>query len=106
MQHCQDGSCCHAFVYSHGHDVQVPWAKLGQVPVVIEFDKLYIVACPREEDEDTCSTQGGDDLEAAATKYEQDSKRKRVQAAEQEWIKVTLPTRLRISHHCGAAMSP
>lgn len=72
---------------------QVPWAKLGQEPVVAEFDRLYIVACPRE---DNAPTGGGgaaawkdpQQAEAAALKAEQEDKQRRVAAAEQAWIKV------------------
>lgn len=29
---------------------QVPWARLGQEPVVAEFDRLYILAEPNSEE--------------------------------------------------------
>lgn len=35
---------------------QVPWARLGREPVVVEFDRLYILVGPRA-DEDQSSTQ-------------------------------------------------
>eukprot|EP00967_Tisochrysis_lutea_P113258 scaffold179638_cov19-Tisochrysis_lutea.AAC.1 len=35
------------------YSLQVPWARLGQEPVVAEFDRLYILAEPHQEDAGT-----------------------------------------------------
>jgi vacuolar protein sorting-associated protein 13A/C len=32
----------------HASVPQVPWKALGREPVVVEFDRLYILACPKE----------------------------------------------------------
>jgi vacuolar protein sorting-associated protein 13A/C len=75
----------------------VPWNKLGQEPVVAEFDRLYIVAGPREDSNATttgtqaqpdCSEASANATFQAALKAEHTAKEKRVNAAEQEWIKV------------------
>jgi vacuolar protein sorting-associated protein 13A/C len=72
---------------------KVPWAKLGQEPVVAEFDRLYIVACPREdsssqavvpEDQD----DGTDDTARHAAELELQAKRRRIDGAEEAWLKV------------------
>lgn len=41
------GPCCHNCVPIDGCYVQVPWNKLGQAPVIVEFDRLYILAGPK-----------------------------------------------------------
>lgn len=56
---CGPGTCCHvpADPFLPGRwsllratsCAQIPWAKLGREPVVVEFDRLYILACPRDE---------------------------------------------------------
>jgi hypothetical protein len=28
---------------------QVPWANLGKAPVIVEMDRLYVLACPKTE---------------------------------------------------------
>ena len=33
--------------------VQVPWASLGRAPVLVELDRLYLLAGPKEEYEDS-----------------------------------------------------
>jgi hypothetical protein len=30
----------------------VPWSKLGNQPVVVEFDRLYVLATPRVDNDD------------------------------------------------------
>lgn len=39
--------------------VQVPWASLGRSPVLVEVDRLYILAGPKEEklDDDDTTTE-------------------------------------------------
>jgi len=72
------------------HDCQVPWAKLGQEPVVAEFDRLYVVACPRQDDssEQACPDPAdGSDDHAAAT--ERRAKEQRISKAEDTWLKVS-----------------
>lgn len=69
--------------------VQVPWSKLGTEPVVAEFDRLYIVASPREDDSSKGSCpQNVDDAIAAAHAAEQAAKRQRIDTAEDTWLKV------------------
>ena len=33
-------------------NVQVPWASLGRAPVLVELDRLYLLAGPKEEFEE------------------------------------------------------
>lgn len=67
----------------------MPWNKLGQAPVVAEFDRLYIVAAPREEQEAADAEAAPEsDNDEQVLAVEQDAKRKRVLDAENEWIKV------------------
>ena len=47
--------------------VQVPWSRLGKEPVVVEFDRLYILAGPRTEQKDK-----DDSVVGAAPVTEQD----------------------------------
>jgi hypothetical protein len=69
----------------------VPWSKLGTEPVVAEFDRLYLVASPREDDTGTGSCpQNVADAIAAAQAAEQAAKRQQVDAAEDTWLKVGL----------------
>lgn len=71
------------------HPVQVPWSQLGTQPVVAEFDRLYIVASPREDDSDTGSCpQDVEDAIAAAQAVEQAAKQHRIDTAEDTWLKV------------------
>ena len=35
--------------------LQVPWASLGRAPVLVELDRLYLLAGPKEEFEDADS---------------------------------------------------
>lgn len=56
-----------------------------------EFDRLYLVASPREDDTGTGSCpQNVADAIAAAQAAEQAAKRQRVDAAEDTWLKVSL----------------
>ncbi|KAF5830559.1 N-terminal region of Chorein, a TM vesicle-mediated sorter-domain-containing protein [Dunaliella salina] len=66
--------------------LKVPWARLGQEPVVAEFDRLYILAEPHQEDE---GTKGKDVAEYVArlAEAELEHKRKKVAAAESKWLK-------------------
>lgn len=69
--------------------MQVPWSQLGTQPVVAEFDRLYIVASPREDDSDTGSCpQDVEDAIAAAQAAEQAAKQHRIDTAEDTWLKV------------------
>lgn len=36
---------------------QVPWSKLGQEPVIVEFDRLYILAGPKAETDQPATSQ-------------------------------------------------
>ncbi|GBF99654.1 hypothetical protein Rsub_12473 [Raphidocelis subcapitata] len=65
--------------------LKVPWNKLGQAPVVAEFDRLYILAAPREDDATSAPPESDDDAHVLAV--EQDAKRKRVLGAENDWVK-------------------
>lgn len=64
----------------------MPWNKLGQAPVVAEFDRLYILAAPREDDAASAPPESDDDAHVLAV--EQEAKRKRVLGAENDWVKV------------------
>eukprot|EP00200_Dunaliella_tertiolecta_P009165 CAMPEP_0202383310 /NCGR_PEP_ID=MMETSP1127-20130417/48383_1 /ASSEMBLY_ACC=CAM_ASM_000462 /TAXON_ID=3047 /ORGANISM="Dunaliella tertiolecta, Strain CCMP1320" /LENGTH=122 /DNA_ID=CAMNT_0048982763 /DNA_START=57 /DNA_END=421 /DNA_ORIENTATION=- len=57
--------------------LKVPWARLGQEPVVAEFDRLYILAEPHQED---AGTKGKDAAEyiARLAEAELGHKRKKV----------------------------
>lgn len=67
----------------------MPWSKLGTEPVVAEFDRLYVVASPRQDDSSTgsCPQDVGDAI-AIAQAAEQAAKRQRVDNAEDTWLKV------------------
>lgn len=69
--------------------LQVPWSQLGTQPVVAEFDRLYVVASPREDDsgKGSCPQNVGDAI-AAAQAAEQKAKRHRIDTAEDTWLKV------------------
>lgn len=68
---------------------QVPWSKLGTEPVVAEFDRLYIVASPRQDDSGSgACPQNVDDAVAAAQAAEQAAKQQRIDTAEDTWLKV------------------
>ena len=57
--------------------------------MVAEFDRLYILAAPREEQdaaEASAAPESDDDANVLAV--EQDAKLKRVLSAENEWVKV------------------
>jgi len=60
---------------------------------VAEFDRLYIVASPREDDSSkgACPEDVGDAV-AAAEKAEQAAKRRRIDTAEDTWLKVSIST--------------
>lgn len=80
--------CC-ILVPSWTPSPQVPWSKLGTEPVVAEFDRLYVVASPRQDDSSKGSCpQSVDDAIAAAQAAEQAAKRQRVDTAEDTWLKV------------------
>ncbi len=71
--------------------MQVPWAKLGREPVVVEFDKLYILAVRKEESAkvkagDAKSSQDVAGYEAEMERMEQEAKRKKVASAELAWL--------------------
>lgn len=68
---------------------QVPWSKLGKEPVVAEFDRLYIVACPREDDSESSSCSDSADTAQRAEEIEADAKRQRVAKAEEAWLEVS-----------------
>ncbi len=36
--------------------LQVPWASLGTAPVLVELDRLYLLAGPKEEFEESDSS--------------------------------------------------
>ena len=36
--------------------MQVPWASLGRAPVLVELDRLYLLAGPKEEFEESDSS--------------------------------------------------
>ncbi|GLI59142.1 hypothetical protein VaNZ11_000967, partial [Volvox africanus] len=67
--------------------LKVPWTALGRQPVVVEFDRLYLLACPRHLEQ---PAQGAKvDLtqyEAEVAEGELTAKRQRVLAAETQWL--------------------
>jgi len=57
--------------------------------VVAEFDRLYIVAAPREDDEgEAAAAAPENDDDANVLAVEQEAKRRRVVGAENDWVKV------------------
>eukprot|EP00775_Hariotina_reticulata_P007140 gene7140-7355_t len=68
--------------------LKVPWAKLGQEPVVAEFDRLYVVACPRQDDSsEQASPDSADGSGDHAAAIERKAKEQRVSKAEDAWLK-------------------
>eukprot|EP00798_Chlamydomonas_sp_ICE-L_P025163 gene25163-10794_t len=65
--------------------LKVPWNKLGREPVIVEFDGLYILAGPRSNP-DVPLSQDMAEYDAQMIAKELESKLKRIQAAELEWI--------------------
>lgn len=68
---------------------QVPWSNLGREPVVVEFDRLYVVACPRQDDSTQGSCPDSDDGAKSAEEFERNAKETRVDKAEENWLKVS-----------------
>eukprot|EP00879_Flechtneria_rotunda_P014384 GHRR01015031.1.p1 GENE.GHRR01015031.1~~GHRR01015031.1.p1 ORF type:complete len:739 (+),score=279.88 GHRR01015031.1:222-2438(+) len=67
--------------------LKVPWTKLGQEPVVAEFDRLYIVAGPRQDDSHGNAGAAADNPGDDAAEIEQEAKRQRISKAEDAWLK-------------------
>ncbi|GIM10925.1 hypothetical protein Vretimale_14567, partial [Volvox reticuliferus] len=67
--------------------LKVPWTALGREPVVVEFDRLYLLACPKEPQH---AAQGATvdvvQYEAEVAQAELSAKRQRVLAAETQWL--------------------
>ncbi|KAK9819963.1 hypothetical protein WJX72_004515 [[Myrmecia] bisecta] len=61
--------------------LKVPWTNLGRAPVIVEMDRLYILAGPRKDSEEA-ATDGEVDVEKA----EAEAKRKRVADMELSWV--------------------
>ena len=40
------------YLAEHRLMLQVPWASLGRAPVLVELDRLYLLAGPKEEFEE------------------------------------------------------
>ena len=51
--------CVHAYCVC----LQVPWNKLGQEPVIVEFDRLYILAGPKEQSDPAATSQASKDFD-------------------------------------------
>lgn len=54
-----------------------------------EFDRLYLVACPREDESKTGVCPSSADTAGRAEEIECDAKRKRVNKAEEKWLEVS-----------------
>ncbi|GIL65098.1 hypothetical protein Vafri_18864, partial [Volvox africanus] len=67
--------------------LKVPWTALGREPVVVEFDRLYLLACPKDPLQ---PAQGAkvdvSQYEAEVAAGELSAKRQRVLAAETQWL--------------------
>ncbi|KAL6781279.1 hypothetical protein ACKKBG_A10495 [Auxenochlorella protothecoides x Auxenochlorella symbiontica] len=61
--------------------LKVPWSALGQAPVEVRMDRLFLLAKPRDE-ADKASIKTADDVDTAF----QSSKRQRVQMHEAQWL--------------------
>ncbi|RMZ56118.1 hypothetical protein APUTEX25_004542, partial [Auxenochlorella protothecoides] len=61
--------------------LKVPWSALGQAPVEVRMDRLFLLAKPRDE-ADKASIKTADDVDTAF----QSSKRQRVQMHESQWL--------------------
>lgn len=68
--------------------MQVPWAKLGREPIVVEFDRLYLLAGPPQypTSSDALSTETVESYESSMDQLELEAKRKRVAEAELKWL--------------------
>ncbi|KAK9858457.1 hypothetical protein WJX84_002370 [Apatococcus fuscideae] len=62
--------------------LKVPWASLGKSPVLVEMDRLYILAGSKESSVESTGESTETDFEAAA----RDAKRRRVHEAEMAWV--------------------
>ena len=68
--------------------MQVPWAKLGREPVIVEFDRLYLLAGPPEDSPTSppSSIETVEGYESTMDQMELEAKRKRVAEAELKWL--------------------
>ena len=35
-----------------GNRTQIPWRSLGQSPVIVELDSIFLLACPKTEEDE------------------------------------------------------
>jgi N-terminal region of Chorein or VPS13 len=40
--------------------MQIPWRSLGQSPVVVELDSIYVLACPKTDADAEAASAAGD----------------------------------------------
>ncbi|GMH39652.1 hypothetical protein BSKO_07550 [Bryopsis sp. KO-2023] len=66
--------------------LKVPWNKLGKEPVVVEMDKLYVLAGPFEEPGKFDSEKVLNEFVEAFEARMHEQKRRRVKAIELEWM--------------------
>ncbi|KAK9827173.1 hypothetical protein WJX74_009221 [Apatococcus lobatus] len=62
--------------------LKVPWASLGKSPVLVEMDRVYILAGSKEASVESTGESTETDFEAAA----RDAKRRRIHDAEMAWV--------------------
>ncbi|MEW5298732.1 MAG: hypothetical protein WDW36_001820 [Sanguina aurantia] len=65
--------------------IKVPWTKLGKEPVIVEFDRVYVLAGPYSG-EGKADAQSPEEWAAGSEKSAQDGKMERVRASEMDWI--------------------
>ncbi|KAG1659488.1 hypothetical protein FOA52_005351 [Chlamydomonas sp. UWO 241] len=66
--------------------LKVPWNKLGQAPVVVEFDRLYIVAGPKEESEMSGKAEDVESYEEQVDEVEFHAKMQRCTDSEKKFL--------------------
>jgi vacuolar protein sorting-associated protein 13A/C len=68
--------------------MQVPWAKLGREPIIVEFDRLYLLAGPPDDQtsSNASAAETVESYEASIDQLELEAKRKRVAEAEMKWL--------------------
>lgn len=67
--------------------VKVPWKNLGSEPVIVEIDKLYILATPLVDAVDVVSDEVVAQFEDELVKMDVKRKLNRVKEIEDEWLK-------------------
>ncbi|KAK3249746.1 hypothetical protein CYMTET_40840 [Cymbomonas tetramitiformis] len=64
--------------------LKVPWNKLGREPVLVEIDRVYVLAAPRDSEVHT------EEEKAEAEREGLEAKREKLHAAEVEWLQSRL----------------